>query len=293
MKKIKFYIISLIVILLLSGCNSVIEDEKTINYIKNKSSLECIYFSEEDFVNIKQFETKHKIDGEIKGGIIPHHLLAKDIIHEFFRTVQSNKYDLIVLIGPDHKSKDGKRVLTTLKDWQTPFGVLETDKEITKDLINKNILTKEDDKMEKEHSVASLVSFVKYYFPDCKVVSAALSCYLDMKDIKVLSDSIYEEIKDRRVLIIASVDFSHYLSYEEANKKDKITKQALLDRDIRKIYSFTNDNMDSPETIITLLNIMKELKFNKETILRNLNSFDIVKKSNEGTTSYFSVVYYK
>ena len=293
MKKIKLYIIRLIVIILLSCCSNIIEEEKQSSYFRNKSALECIYYNEEDFVNIKQFKTNHEINGDTKGGIIPHHLLAKDIIHEFFKTVQSDKYDLIVLIGPDHKSKDGKKILTTLKDWQTPFGILETDKEITKNLINKSILTKENEKMEKEHSVASLVSFVKYYFPNCKVVSAALSCYLEMKDINALSDSIYEEIKDKKVLIIASVDFSHYLSYEEANINDEITREALLTRDIKKIYSFTNDNMDSPETVITLLNIMKKLGADNEKILQNLNAYDIVCKSKEETTSYFSVVYFK
>lgn len=56
-------------------------------FFDGRKNIECLYYNPSDFINIPEYETSQDI-GTIHGCIVPHHLVAKDLIHEVFQKVQ-------------------------------------------------------------------------------------------------------------------------------------------------------------------------------------------------------------
>lgn len=260
-------------------------------YLYNSKNIECLYYNTRDFINIPDYERAQNV-GTVRGCIVPHHLLAKDLIHEVFQNVSKDKYKTVVLIGPDHESIEKGKIFTTLSNWQTPTGILETDKEITKELLKNNFIIENDDKLTIEHSTSSIVPFINYYLKDVKVVTLALTKQVSLKDIEILTDSLYENLNIEETLFIASVDFSHYLNLHDADKMDSISMEAIQNKDIKKIMSFTNDNLDSPISVVSMLKMMDKAGVSEKTVLNHSNSELILKKITEETTSYITYLFY-
>ncbi len=267
--------------------------EQTEDYTGNYYSgnnIECLYYNPADFVTAKQFEP-YRQGAVIRGSILPHHLLASDMIHEVFQNVKNQQYKTVVLIGPDHESILMGKVFTTLKDWQTPMGVLKTNREIVSRLLQNDFMIEDDAKMTKEHSVSSIVPFVKYYLSDAEIVGMAMSKQTKLKDIEKLIEDLGNLVDIEKTLFIASVDFSHYLTLEEADRMDAITMDAIKNKDINKIMSFTNDNLDSPVSIVTMLGLMDKLYEADAHMLNHSNSELIVRQRMDETTSYITYIF--
>lgn len=254
-------------------------------------NIECLYYNSKDFINIPEYFNKNV---DVRGCILAHHLVAKDLIHEVFQNLNKDKYKTIVLIGPDHESIHKGKIFTTLKDWQTPFGILKTNTEITKKLLkgNKNIIIENDEKLTIEHSTSSIVPFISYYLENVNVITLVLTKQVDLSNLDILIDVLFQNLNIDETLFIASVDFSHYLSLEEAKKMDSISIEAIENNNINKIMSFTNDNLDSPISIIAMLKIMDKANINTKILLNHSNSEIILRKNLEETTSYVTFLFY-
>lgn len=263
--------------------------EKDVYLYEGKENLQCLYYDERDFVNIKNFEVKD-VKGSIRGCILPHHLIAADLIHEVFQNAGS-QYETVVLIGPDHESINKGKVFTTLKDWQTPMGILETDTKITGGLLKDSFVLTDDEKLTKEHSASGIIPYIKYYMGDVKVVTLVLTKQVKSEDMDKLIENLYESIDAGKTLFIAAVDFSHYLNLENAERMDSITMKAIEDRDIKKIMSFTNDNLDSPPSIAALLKMMNKLNAADTYLLNHSNSELVSKIKTNETTSYLTYLF--
>lgn len=66
--------------------------------------------------------------GDVRAGIVTHHMLAVDLMAEFFACLsQHASPDRIVLIGPDHYAQTLAGISVASLPWKTPFGELATD----------------------------------------------------------------------------------------------------------------------------------------------------------------------
>jgi hypothetical protein len=271
--------------------NKAENGEPELYLYEGKENLRCLYYNEKDFVNIRNFEVK-EVQGSIQGCILPHHLTASEMIHQVFQNAAGNKYETVVLIGPDHESIQKGKVFTTLEDWQTPMGILETDEEITAKLLSNSFVAESDEKLTLEHSISGIIPFVKYYFGDVKVVTLALTRQIKLEDLEILTDRLCESIDSEKTLFIASVDFSHYLDLENADRMDLISMDAIENRNIDKIMSFTNDNLDSPVSIAAILQLMNKLNADNTCLLNHSNTELITKTKMKETTSYLTYLFY-
>ncbi len=293
----KFFKVFTVFLLFITIAGSILAYNNTAKnrpekyFFDGRKNIECLYYNPSDFINIPEYETSQDI-GTIHGCIVPHHLVAKDLIHEVFQKVQKNKYKTVVLIGPDHESTNKGKIFTTLSDWQTPRGILETDSKLTKELLKYDFVIEDDDKITMEHSTSSIIPFINHYLKNIKIVTLVLTKQVKLEDVEILTDELYKNINLHETLFIASVDFSHYLNLEDAQKKDLISMEAIKNKDINKLMSFTNDNLDSPISVVTLLKMMDKLGAAEGAILNHSNSELILKKKIEETTSYITYLFY-
>lgn len=294
-------IIVLLVLLTVFACSvfayktkNAAHDNESHPYLYNgRKNIECLYYNEKDFINVPGYETMKEIN-TIRGCIVPHHLVAEDLIHEVFQNVSQykEKYKTVVLIGPDHESQDKGKIFTALSNWQTPTGILNTDTEATKELLNNDFVVESAIKLSKEHSTSSIIPFIKFYLGDVNVITLVLTKQVKLDDVDTLVNVLYEKLNIEETLFIASVDFSHYLDLEQASKMDLISMDAIENNNIDKIMSFTNDNLDSPISIATMLKIMDKAGVTGQNVLNHSNLELILKKKTDETTSYITYLFY-
>jgi len=305
MKKTILILVSLAV--LLSGCTLSVDSvenkeaensedvynneeiENNAEYKNNKYN-ESLFYDPKDFYSTLPKNVDERIDG-VKGIVCTHHLLASEMLHEIFLKIDNiEKYRKVVIIGPDHYSIDTKKIYTTQLDWMTPFGKLEINQDALEIALEYENIVIENSILEREHSNAALVHFVKYYMPGVKILNFTLPGTLDLQEVLDFTSFLEEEIIDGETLLIGSIDFSHYLDYDTANKKDDETYKKIQERNFVDIMNFDNDNVDSPQTLVVFLEVMNRLN-GELTFINNKNSYDIISVDKSETTSYFTLIY--
>lgn len=262
-------------------------------HLIQRPSHPLIFYDQKPFMEgIEQAKKTQTIAYKITGGITPHHLDVGFILADFYNKLSLQKPKTIILLGPNHYERGNFKALTSLYGWETPFGVVEPEDFIIKILIKKNLIKVDEYTVSNDHAVAGSMSFIKYYIPEAKVVPILLSGRMTKEDSTILADNLAEFIKDG-VVIIAPVDFSHYLTNKQAQEKDKLTLQVMKDFDYRQLFSMNNDYLDSPPSIGTLLMVMQKLGTTHMDLLYHSNSGEIQKNDYIQTTSYFSITFHQ
>lgn len=295
MKYLKLFLFCLAILL------SLISLIFVINYNQNKpltpDNTESLnptnFFDESSFYSgVNQVKKDSNVFTYlIRGGIIPHHLLAGRIIADFFYRLSKQSPKTIILVGPNHYEKGNSLILTSDLGWQTPFGVVKTNKKIIESLKENEMISFDDETLSGDHSVAGLIPFIKFYLPETEVVPVLLSSKLIPKEIQELANQL-KKYADKDTVIVASVDFSHYLTSSEARDNDKISLEILKSYNYAKLFTLSNSYLDSPSSIAAVLMTMEELKTTNMEVLFHTNSGEMMKKESVETTSYFSIAYY-
>lgn len=230
--------------------------------------------------------------GEVIGGIVPHHLLPGYLINGFFRGLAaSDQPKTIVLIGPNHDNEGRARILTSELQWETPFGTVEPDRALINALTSRDIASVEDLVLTTEHSVAGIMPSIKYYLPDARVVPIILSGATSPAESQQLGETL-ASYWTRGTVFVAAVDFSHYLVRSEAERNDVVTLQALRNRDAAALFRLNNQYLDSPPSIAALMAAVHTLGANEFVLQANTNSGALLHDDLLPTTSYF-VGYYR
>jgi len=252
-----------------------------------------LFFDEKTF-NEGVTQTKkdnHLSNYHISGGIVPHHLFPGFILTDFFNRLTPQKPKTIILIGPNHYEKGNYKVLTSLYSWDTPFGKVDPDDLVINELVKKDVIRVDEDVLPNDHAVAGMMPFIKYYLPNTKVVPILISGHTTQEEVEALASNLRGFIGED-VVLVAPVDFSHYLTNEQAKEKDKLTLEVLKNYDYRQLFTLNNDYVDSPPSIAALLMVMQKLGTTKMDLLYNTNSGELQKDNYIETTSYFSIAYY-
>lgn len=242
--------------------------------------------------------------GVIAGGVVPHHLLAGKMIASFFKTISESSPDTLVIIAPNHGRIGHNSINTSLLGWSTDLGTLENDTVLTNRIISKTGASQDNTLMEEEHSISSLIPYIRHYMPKVKIVPVLLHGNYPANKSTELGIQLAGELSGTagtagmpvtsatsKTAIIASVDFSHYLDAAAADKMDEKTLKAIKAFDIKSISMMGNDNLDSPPSIIVLLSAMKELRATSLEVTGHDNSSVIAGKGADYTTSYFTLLF--
>ena len=269
----------------MTGCEEKIEakPEKT-------PAHPCRFYNERDFFESLLKTGSEQVNVQVRGGVIPHHLVAGYMIADFFRILSSQEVERVIVIGPNHYLK-GSRVASSRYNWQTPFGMLKADTVLVDELAGSGIAGVDEGAFAGEHSIAAIVPYIKYYLPDSAVVPIILHPDLTEREAENLADFLLQNTGSRDVLV-ASVDFSHYLTGEEAMQRDSVTLKAIEARDYARLLKMGDEYLDSPPSLVALMKAMDKAGAGSMTVLHHSNSARILERSLDETTSYFTLIYH-
>lgn len=217
----------------------------------------------------------------VLAGIVPHHLLVKDVIASYFQKLTQFDYDLVVLVGPDHFGQSIFPV-TTDYSWKTPYGDVYPDYEIIEGLVESGVHI-DDKPFVLEHSISSLLPFVKKSLPNAKLVPVILPKNMPEEEVVKISESLFKLLKNKKAIVLASVDFSHYLPVAAADFHDYRTSSIIKNLDLSRIGTA---EVDSSEALYLAMHYAKNKKALNVDNVFSSNSGSLLKNNDEPTTSH-------
>jgi len=260
----------------------VLANSKEYSNLEEQSNLEG------QFNSVAQPNSK----GTIHAGVVPHHLVAGSLITDFMFAISPQEPELLVIVGPNHNNSGG-RIITGYADWQTPEGLVETEDNIVRTLLEKEMAVRDEKVLSKEHSIGSLIPLIKYYLPQAKVVPIIFHHDVTLEEVDKLLAVLDPLLAEEKGVLLASVDFSHYLTRKEAQEKDSLTLEVMNNFDYPTLFHLGNDHLDSPASLATILRFAERKDLQEFQLLANTNSGVILQNDFIETTSYFTLVFLK
>jgi len=164
------------------------------------------------------------VPGEVRALICPHagYVYSGATAAYAYKLVQGRPYETVIIIGTSHQyALDGASVY--LKGaFETPLGVIPVDEELASTIAKASGFSYVAEAHAKEHSVEVQVPFIQKVLPAAKIVPIVLG-YPTRRNVYSLAEGIAKACGEKKVLIVASTDLSHYLPKAEANALDAKT----------------------------------------------------------------------
>lgn len=233
----------------------------------------------------------------IIGAVVPHAgymYSAYQAIH-FFEILKHSeqRFDTFFIINPNHTGYGANIALDENDLWETPLGKTEVDKEFYRFLNFSESSIAHKYEHSGEVMLPLLQQFISYPF---KIVPITMSRQ-DTQSAKIIATSIFNanKILKRKICIIASSDFSHFVEPDKGKKLDRYVIDAILKLDSETIYREVRNRQITVcgfGPIMTLIEYAKlESEHPKAKILKIGNSGEVI--PSDEVVDYASVLVYE
>ncbi len=226
----------------------------------------------------------------IRAGIVTHHFLASGLMVRFFETLRSQSSpETIVLIGPNHFHHGLANISLSSLPWKTPFGFLETDRQVIQRLRTAIDLPEDPEAFTGEHSIGVLAPFLRYYFPHSRVVPILVDINAQQTRLKKLRIALANLLRNPKVLVLLSMDFSHNSVASIADSRDEEARRTISAMDLRGVHDL---HVDCRRGLWVLLASLNDLGPVRVQINEHTNSAQLTGNlSQADVTSYFTVFF--
>lgn len=289
MKKVILLTLFVIPIALcLTGCRGTVPVSEEISAEIITGTHPSTFVSAQDLQSYRAEQNKEElVQGKIVAGVTPHHLVAGKLIADFFSTLAAQNPPTLILVGPNHSNRGGKAI-TGLYAWQTPEGLAPTDQAIVRELVNAGLAVLDEETLAQEHSIGTLVPFAYHYLPESKIVPLVLHHDVSLQEVDNLLQGL-QPFLEKGAVLVASVDFSHYLKRREAEAKDMTTLRLMKEFDYTALNRLDSNYLDSPASLFMALRAGELFGIKGFTVLKHSNSGLILQNDTIETTSYFTL----
>ena len=241
---------------------------------------------------------KEKIEGDIVALVSPHagYMYSGQVAAYAYKLVEGRTFDSVVVVAPSHRALFKGASLYDRGGYRTPLGVVPIDTELSKKMMERR---KEiqflPEAHSQEHSLEVQVPFLQVVLKTFNLIPIVMEPYWSWDTCQTLGSAIAETVKGKNVLLVASSDLSHFHSYDQAVKLDKIVLNHIerfdpegLNRDLR------SDRCEAcgGGPIISIMLAAKALGAGQGKVLKYLNSGDVTGDRSR-VVGYGAGVFYK
>ena len=262
------------------------EDPKELTALIDK-----IYAAEKDNIRLGLAQKK------LLGGIAPHAgftFSAYQAIH-LFDIIRHHpvRFDTFFIINPSHTGVGHDIAYDSSDFWESPLGMVSVDKDFSEHL-RLPVSRKEE---EREHSGEVMIPLMQHFLDYEFQIAPVTLTLQNHKNARKLAKAIYETNKklNKKILIIASSDFSHFETSKVGREKDQLVLDKIENLDAPGVEQAVQEHHISVcgfGPIMTLIEYAGLVSKNPHPqILKRGSSGDII-PSNE-VVDYVSVLFYE
>ncbi|MFN3966906.1 MAG: AmmeMemoRadiSam system protein B, partial [Endomicrobiia bacterium] len=143
-------------------------------------------------------------------------------------------YETYILVGPNHTGFGPSASIYSQGSWQMPLGKVEIDTELSGEILKNSEFLKSDTQAHsREHCLEVQLPFIQYFSPSAKIVPIIIMSdeFEVIKDVGFAISQAVKKFKNKKILIVASTDMTHYEPHEYAKKQDKLAIDKILSLD--------------------------------------------------------------
>jgi hypothetical protein len=236
-------------------------------------------------------------EGELIAIIVPHagYEYSGRIAGYAYKQLTNKSFDTVIVMGPSHYVQfDGVSIMPK-GEYGTPLGKIRIDEETSSKIMSYNSKIKYvKEAWEKEHSVDVQVPFLQKTMRNFKIVPMVFG-YQSMENCYMLANAIKKSIGNKKVLLVASSDMSHYHTAEVASTMDASAIDAISKGDVNLLaerLSTGECEMCGYGPVITAMIVAENLGANSYEILKYGDTGDVT-GDKTAVVGYMSAAIYK
>ncbi len=172
----------------------------------------------------------------IRGVVVPHAGLVYSgpvAAHSYLELWKDGLPDLFVIIGPNHYGTSSLASLAS-EDFLTPMGEAHVDQQISGKLEG-GLFEFDDEAQSGEHSIEVQLPFLQFMRKEVRFVPVCMGAQ-DYETAREVGRKISKAIEGMDAVVIASSDFSHYVTPEAAREKDMVAVDRIIHNDPMGLY---------------------------------------------------------
>ncbi len=152
--------------------------------------------------------------------------------------------ETVIVIGPNHTGFGAPAAVMATGKWDMPLGIVPIAEELALDLVDNSRYLENDIQAHLyEHSLEVQVPFLQYKQPNLKIVPICLSS-IPFEACEEIGMKVAQAISryDAPVLMVASTDMTHYEPQAQAEAKDRLAIDRVLEMDARGLFDTVRRN---------------------------------------------------
>ena len=178
--------------------------------------------------------------------VVPHagYIFSGQIAADGFKQAQGESYDVVVILGTNHTTAGFEKIsVYDGRGFRTPLGIAEIDREVAAALLSGDPDCVSDERVHRnEHSIEVEVPFIQVLFPGARIVPVVVGSS-DAASSARFGETLAKALKDRKSLIVASSDLSHYPPASAAESADGAVLRAIASLDGETLRSTIETQM--------------------------------------------------
>jgi AmmeMemoRadiSam system protein B len=239
----------------------------------------------------KDYPSLMATSSQVIAGLVPHHDLADDLTAQFFSSLAKRQaVKNFIIIGPLHSDQAVAPMVSGRFVWDAGFAQVHNNYQILDELARQGLIAYDERATRDEHSLYNVVPFIAHYFPGAKIVPIALTSRNNTDQCFALAAALQKYLAGGDTVLVASVDFSHYLPASATPAKNEAMIKLMADRDYYAISHLQSDYLDSPASVNVLLK-SAELAGAPMKIIASSNSGEIIGGPVQSSTSYITAYF--
>lgn len=199
--------------------------------------------------------------------------------HGYLEISNHKDIDSVIILGTNHTGMGVPTSLFPKGEWITPLGTLKIDDhlhdlftEFVRSNASKIGFAVDQDAHIEEHSIDNQLPFLQYSIQNEFTILPITMGDHSLETCRIVADILAKiiESSEKKIIIVASSDFTHYLSPDEAKRKDSSVLDYLLKYELEdavKTKKLLNATICGFGPVVTLFKTAVNLNMNKNKLL--------------------------
>ena len=252
---------------------------------------------DQDVAVVLEESRDYEINGVINAIVVPHagYIFSGGVAARAYRQLLDRDIETVVVISPSHGEYFTEISIFDGFAYRTPLGSIPVDKDLAKKLseYSSRIILSEKGHRSNEHALEVQLPFLQKVFDGFRFVPIIMGEH-SKENIQVLAEALAGELRDKKGLIVASSDLSHFYSDEKAAKLDQIVIDNIEKFDEEQLFQDLQAGhceMCGGGPAVTAMKASKLLGANQSKVLLYRNSGDVTGDRSE-VVGYLSAIFY-
>jgi AmmeMemoRadiSam system protein B len=237
------------------------------------------------------------VKGGVKGLVSPHagYAYSGGVAAYAYKQLEGKTYPHVVIVSPVHQPYGGRFLVTADRYYETPFGLVEVDADLVRQLGEDVDLTFIE--QDREHSLEIQLPFLQRVLDEFTLLPVMMGDQ-SLTSCRELSAALVGVMKGKEAVLVASSDLAHLNDYHEVVAHDSFVQKLVNAFDPEGLAA----SLDRSEAqacgggpIVTMMLTARERGADSAEVLKYMNSGDVtgIRARGQYTVGYLAGAVYE